>query len=285
MKSSISPKLCKLCESHDVFIVLTLSELNLYFCRTCGHYQLLDEIKESENDLNLPVLGPWDLIKHFRNLAARVTSDFNPELNGLIVDIGNNGEALLQYFQGLGLRVLGINSEKDTAIHAIYNGIPTLTEHFNLETAKNLKQEYGLATIITVNYLFNRINNIKEIILGIKELLAEDGILIIEVPYFKEILSKRLLGAINRSQIHQHTVWPFHLFLKKYDLTIFKLEAINTYEGSIRLYVKKTNYQRDDSGAVIEAPISSDVINFTKIESELGLFNPTSEKSIIGKLK
>ena len=91
--------------------------LDVFFCETCKHVQLLDVVDPAvlfENYVYVSGTSPA-FVKHFSDYANAVTSRFGPAPGSLAVDIGSNDGTLLGFFKERGLRVLGIDPAENIA--------------------------------------------------------------------------------------------------------------------------------------------------------------------------
>ena len=140
---------CRLCESPDVEMVLKLTPcapvdafitadklhekqetfpMDLYFCRACGHGQLLDVVspKLLFGSYIYTTSSSPGLVDYFRDYAAKVHSQLNPAHDTLALDIGSNDGTLLSFFKERGLRVLGVDPAREIAAASTARGIETL---------------------------------------------------------------------------------------------------------------------------------------------------------------
>ena len=75
--------------------------LELYFCNSCKHVQLLDVVNPSilfEDYVYVSGTSPV-FVNHFKEYANSIIKRFNPDKNFLVLDIGSNDGTLLKFFQ------------------------------------------------------------------------------------------------------------------------------------------------------------------------------------------
>ena len=91
--------------------------LDVFFCSTCFHVQLLDVVDPGllfENYVYVSGTSPA-FVKHFDDYANAILDRFAPSTGRLVVDIGANDGTLLSAFQSRGMEVLGVDPARDIA--------------------------------------------------------------------------------------------------------------------------------------------------------------------------
>ncbi len=280
---------CRLCGSRNLELVLPLKpsaladsyipasklnepqprySLDTFLCRDCGHVQLLDvvnpEILFSHYLYTTSVsLG---LVEHFRRYADAVIAELSPAKDSLVIDIGSNEGVLLKFFRERGMKVLGVDAAKNIAeLAKSRHGIDTIATFFNLNVAKQIKKDYGPAKIVTANNVFAHADNLGEMLDGIRELLASDGVFVFEVVYLADVLQKFTFDTIYHEHLCAHSVKPFVLFCERHGMELFHVERIATKGGSIRGFAQLKGGPRK---------VSNGVRDLLKFEQEIGLDKP-----------
>ena len=87
-------------------------------------------------------------LEHARRLAERVLAGrpWGPER--LVMEIASNDGYLLQHYRARGARVLGIEPARNVAKVAEERGIPTVTEFFGRELARQLREGGDAADVL-----------------------------------------------------------------------------------------------------------------------------------------
>ncbi|MBT7771355.1 MAG: class I SAM-dependent methyltransferase [Rhodospirillales bacterium] len=252
---------CRLCGADELSLVLELTPtppanafveaaavgeekaafpLDVYFCETCTHVQLLDAVDPAvlfENYVYVSGTSPV-FIRHFEDYARAVIARFDGSVNArLAVDIGSNDGTLLSFFQSHGMSVLGIDPARDIAAAATSKGIETLAEFFSSGLADKLVHERGRAQIITANNVFAHADDLIDIVNGIRTLLAPDGAFVFEVSYLVDVIEKSLFDTIYHEHVAYHSVKPIAAFFEAHGLRLFHAERVDSHGGSLRGYV------------------------------------------------
>ena len=248
--------------------------LDLWLCRACGLAQLLEMVDPEILYVDYPYLTSISLglPEHFRRYAKDVVDRVKPPPGALVVDIGSNDGSLLQAFADLGMRVLGIDPARDAGRLANQRGVETLTTFFNGELARQLREQRGAAAIITANNVFANIDNLDDLIAGVRTLLAPDGVFVFETSYLGDVLEKTLVETIFHEHLTYFSVRPLRSFFQRHSMELIDVQRVPTKGGSIRGTVQLTGGGR---------PVRPSVDEVVAYEDRLGLHSP----EIFGRLR
>lgn len=212
--------------------------LDVNFCTDCGFLQLAHVLPLTElfpdNYTYRSSTSPV-FVKHFESLAESIEKNYHPKF---VVDIGSNDGVLLKPLQRYNIEVLGIEPASEVAKEANDRGINTIAKPFTLELAKELASD-GKADVITGANVFAHIDDMDEVIDGVKELLTDDGVFIVEVQYLLDLLTKVQLGLVYHEHLSYWSIRTLKRFFERKGMYIDRFEYILTHNGSIRVYVKK----------------------------------------------
>lgn len=253
---------CRLCGSDELACVLALTPtppanafvpqdrrdqpqaeypLDLWFCRTCAHLQLLDVVDPRELfETYVYVSGTSPVfVEHFRQYAAYMADSYGLKPDALVVEIGSNDGTLLSAFAGHGLRVLGVDPAKELARRATEAGIETLAQFFTPETAAAIRASHGPASCIAANNVLAHIDDLGAVMDGVAALLADDGVLVFEVSYLLDVYEKTLFDTIYHEHLDYHSVLPLQSFLARHDLELIDAQRVGTHGGSLRAVAQR----------------------------------------------
>lgn len=250
--------------------------LNVLFCETCGLVQLdyvvdpsllfRDYVYSSSTNNSLRV--------NFEDLVGKLIKRFQITSNDLAVDIGSNDGTLLENYLSHNIRILGIDPSS-VADLAIAKGIPTLKEFFNEETAKQTREKYGQAKIITATNVFAHVDQMASFMNGVDLLLGDDGIFVTESHYLLDLITKLQYDSIYHEHLRYYSLKPLMKLFERFGFEVIDVERISTHGGSIRVYAaKKGRY-----------PISKSVEELVKIEVESGLYQKETYHEFANKVK
>lgn len=279
---------CRLCNSENLQLVLQLAatpvgdaylpkdklseEQNVYpndlfLCLDCYHAQLLDVINPDilYGNFTYKTAISLGLIEHFESYAEDVFERCRPSEESLVVDIGSNDGTLLGFFQKQGMKVLGVDPARAIAEDATARGIETLPTYFTSELAGTLKRERGAAQIITTNNTFANIDDLGDMLSGIRDLLGPDGVLVMETGYVVDQILNGVFDNIYHEHISYFCVTPLLDFLPAHGFKLFDVQKIDTKGGSIRCFIQLAEGTR---------PVSQAVSEIVAEEREKGFWGP-----------
>lgn len=266
-------KYCRLCKKNNLVKVLTLGPtplanafltktqcdqpeiyypLDVYFCRSCTLVQLGHVVNPKVLFANYVYASSTSpvFVKHFEDFANTVIDRYFQQLPGLVVDIGSNDGILLQHFRRRGCKILGIEPAKNIARLAQKKGVPTLSAFFNQAVAKKIVKKVGQATIITATNVFAHIDDLDEVMHGVKILLKRDGIFIIEVPHLAELIRQNLFDTIYHEHLSYFALAPLLTYFRGEGMRVIAVEKVASHGGSLRIFVTSNKSDRQVTNSV-----------------------------------
>lgn len=274
---------CRLCNSSELSCVLKLTStppanafvtkeqlhitqkkypLELFFCEDCNHLQLTEVVDPKELFENYVYVSGTSkvFVDHFKNYAEDLVERYKPSKNKYVLDIGSNDGTLLKFFKRMGYSVIGVDPAKKIASKASEEGINTINDFFNLQTAKRIEDKYSKASLITANNVFAHCDDLIGITKAVSNLLCPDGLFVFEVSYLVDVYQKTFFDTIYHEHLSYHSVTPLIKFFEKNKMTLIDVFKVNTHGGSIRCVVKNSSNREQ---------ISNSVRSFIELEKSL----------------
>jgi len=210
-------------------------------CKSCGFKQLTHTVDPKilyQQDYPYESSLTQSGLNHFYEFALSVKNRFKLKSNDLVIDIGSNVGVLLNSFKFLGTRVLGVDPAKNICKIANKRNIKTLNGFFDTSICDLILKKYGKAKVITGTNVFAHIDDLSKLFRNLKKILhKKDGIFIIEVPHFLNLLNDLEYDTIYHEHLSYITIKPLIKFLKKINLKIFRVEKKDIHGGSIRIFI------------------------------------------------
>jgi SAM-dependent methyltransferase len=218
--------------------------LVLLFCQECKLVQTRDfHSGEALFTPDYPYLSSTSTTwtKHSHDLVDSVIKEFNLDSNSLVAEIASNDGYLLERLAQQGIPAYGIEPTKLAADISIGKGHNVYNCFLNLDTASQIKSEKGAADIVIANNVFAHVPELQTFTEAAKMLLSDNGILIIEVQYFGQLLEYTLFDTIYHEHYSYFSATSIRKLLDRYQLGIIKIELVPTHGGSIRVYAKNNS--------------------------------------------
>lgn len=258
---------CRLCESEKLELALPMRPspigdayvtkeelfnkqdsypLSLHLCKQCGHLQALDVVDPNilfGNYIYSTSTSPG-LVDHFKKYAKEVIEYLGCLPGSLVVEIGSNDGSLLRAFKENGMKVLGVDPADQIAKKATDQGLETLPTFFTYELAQSIKKRHGEANLVAANNVFAHVDNMIDVIKGIKHLLAPDGVFVFEVSYLVDMIEKNVFDTIYHEHVCHHRIGALEVFFNNHEMQLFNVQRISTKGGSIRGFAKLKSSNR-----------------------------------------
>jgi hypothetical protein len=178
------------------------------------------------------------LADYQRQICLSLIEKYGLTRKDLAIDIGSNDGTLLSGFKREGIRVLGVEPTNIAKL-ARKAGIPTIQSFFDIKTARVIRKKYGKAAVITTTNVFAHMQAIGEVIMGVHELLEDDGVFISETHYLLDVIQGGQFDTIYHEHLRTYSLRSLIALFDQYDFTVTDVERGSRYGGNIRVHVTK----------------------------------------------
>jgi len=179
------------------------------------------------------------------------------------VEIGSNDGVLLTPLKEIGIKSLGVDPASNIVEIARHRGLNIINDFFNVKIAKKILGDYGKADAIFSNNTLAHIDDMDEILKGVKLLLDERGILVFEVQYLPDLVKYLQYDFFYHEHLCYYSLKPLLKFLDKYELKIFDIKKIPIHGGSIRIYATSKKNKK--------YPVSKKIPKMLEVEKRMNL--------------
>lgn len=276
---------CRMCDSEKLFQFLDLGAtpladqfrredqlqepetfypLQVYMCEGCGLAQLGYTVPGEilyQNEYPYEASTTRAGREHWGRFAQGVVRQLGLRPNDLVVDVGSNVGVLLDAFRGQEMRVQGVDPAANIAEKARERGIDTISDFFGMNAARQILAEKGKAAVITGTNVFAHVDDLVSFMRSVDMLLAEGGTLIIEAPYFANLVAYNEYDTIYHEHLSYLSVRPLVSFFKKFRMEVVDIQQVEIHGGSFRVFVSRQG----------QRPISVEVGRLLAQEEETGL--------------
>src|SRR4051794_34880712 len=185
---------CRSCGARDIQPILSLGQmppanrllraehldapeprypLDLVFCPACSLVQITESIPPEELFREYVYFSSYSetMLASCKALAGRLTRERQLGDRHLVVEIASNDGYLLQFYQRLGVPVLGIEPARNVARIARERGVPTIEEFFGDDLAADLLAQGRRADVIHVNNVLAHVPDLNGVVRGMASML------------------------------------------------------------------------------------------------------------------
>jgi hypothetical protein len=215
------------------------------------------------------------LVEHFSSVSSDVIKAFNIGSEDLVCEIGSNDGVFLRNFLGRA-KVIGVDPAKNIAAVATEQGIPTLPEFFSEKMAQKILRELGKARLVFAANVIASIDDLDEVMKGVCALLQENGVFIIEVHRFADMLLNKCFDQIYHEHLSFFIIRPLEHLMKRFGMKILDVKKIPVHGESFHILVARENSSH--------VPLES-VEQVKEEEVQLGLDDHNTYLSFAGEVE
>ena len=257
---------CRFCLSSDLEIVVDLGKmplagaflkkeqiknelffpLELQYCKNC-HLVQASCVPDPNILFNEKYFfhssSVGSLVNHFEDYANDIYYKFLSKLSSpKVLEIGCNDGVLLRPLSKLGCKVIGVDPSSNVTSKIKIEDALVVTDFFTETVAKKIYTETGKIDLITANFSFAHIDDMHDVMKGIKILLNDNGTFVFELYYLKTLIEEMNYDMIYHEHMSYYSLITLKKFLSTYDLEIFDVAYdAKIRSGSLRVYVKHLN--------------------------------------------
>lgn len=248
--------------------------LRVYFCRKCFLVQLCDVVNPvlMFGNYHYATSASKPLVKHFRRFGAEVVKRFIKNRDDLVVEIGSNDGVLLDAIKGK-CTAIGVDPAKNITKSIKGKGVKTICKFFSNKVSKEIVKHNGHAKVVIANNVVAHINDLGDLFGGVKNLMTEDGVFMLEVHWVGNLVGGGGFDQIYHEHLSYFSLHSLSHIVESVGLKILDVKLIPIHGQSIRVYVGKTGLR------------AKSVTKFLTMEKKLGLNKAETYKVFSRKIE
>ena len=215
--------------------------LDLVFCPNCALVQITvsvpPEILFCRDYPYFSSVSPR-LLKHFGDSAQKIIETRQLGPDSLVIEAASNDGYMLKNFAEKDIPVLGIDPADGPAKAAQEAGIPTMCTFFTKELAAQLREEGKAADVFLANNVLAHVPDLNGFVEGMKLLLKETGVAVIEAPYLIDLVEHGEFDTIYHQHLCYFSVIALDRLFRKHGLFLNDVHRTSIHGGSLRLFVE-----------------------------------------------
>ena len=255
----MSAVVCRSCGSPQLEVVLSLGQtplanslltqaqltepeptypLDLAFCPRCALLQITETVPPEQLFREYLYFSSFSdtMLQHAEALADELIPSRGLSAQSLVVEVASNDGYLLQFYQRRGIPVLGIEPALNVAKVAIeQNRIPTITEFFGRELARELAAKGQRADVVHAHNVLAHVADLNGFIAGFEILLKDGGVAVVEVPYVKDLLDRCEFDTIYHEHLCYYSLTALDRLARRHGLKAQDVRRVPIHGGSLRV--------------------------------------------------
>ncbi len=266
-------------------------DLLVGFCPKCSLVQLLETPSAEEmfggEYLYFSSFSD-DLLKHSRENAEELIRLRSLGSDSTVIELASNDGYMLKNFLEKGIKVLGIDPASKQAAAARAQGVETIVEFFGMDCADKLVAEGRRADVIIANNVVAHVADQNDFVAGIRRLLADDGMAVVEFPYVRDLIDYVEFDTIYHEHRCYFSVTSAVGLFARHGLYLTDAKRVAIHGGSLRLYFQPQDLGRSERAlAILEEEKALGIDSYAyyrEFGDRVGLFREKARR-LIGELK
>lgn len=228
--------------------------LHLKVCTACWLAQIPPLITPEDTFTDYAYFSSYSAswVEHARNFVETATGKLGLTEDSFVVEVASNDGYLLKHVVGKGIRCLGVEPSVNVGEAARAAGVPTTTAFLSPETGAAVRAEHGPADLVVANNVYAHIPDVLGFTRGLRELVADDGWVSIEVQHLLTLIQQVQYDTIYHEHFQYYTVESARRALATGGLSVVDVELLPTHGGSIRLWARPTEVAGEPSARMTE---------------------------------
>ncbi|MDD5458519.1 MAG: class I SAM-dependent methyltransferase [Phycisphaerae bacterium] len=217
--------------------------LEAAFCHNCKLVQILETVPPDVlfcNDYPYYSSVSQSLLKHSRDNVLDMIHRRDLYSESFVVELASNDGYLLQNYVEKKIPCLGIDPAAGPAKEAQKIGVQTICTFFTKKFAEQMAEKHMHADVIHANNVLAHVADTNGFVDGMKTLLKDEGVIVIEVPYLRDLIEKCEFDTIYHQHLCYFSVTAVDNLFRRHGLYLNDLKHLSIHGGSLRLYIEKT---------------------------------------------
>lgn len=216
--------------------------LDLVLCSQCALVQITETVAPQVLFGDYLYFSSFSdtLLQHARETAESLIAARQLDGNSLVVELASNDGYLLQFYQRVGIPILGIEPAKNIAqLAQTQRGIPTLCEFFGEDLGRRLAADGQMADVIHAHNVLAHVADLNGFVAGICHLMKPTGLVVIEVPYVKDMIDGVEFDTIYHEHLCYFSLTALDHLFRQHGLRIVDVTRIPLHGGSLQLFAQQ----------------------------------------------
>jgi 2-polyprenyl-3-methyl-5-hydroxy-6-metoxy-1,4-benzoquinol methylase len=230
----------------------TFYPLHVRICEECLLVQLPSYIPAEDIFSDYAYFSSYSdsWVAHAREFVQVAAGRLGLDARSFVIEVASNDGYLLQHVVAQGIRALGIEPAANIAQVATARGIPTEVLFLGEETGSKVAAEHGRADLVVANNVLAHVPDIVDFAKGLRALVADEGIVSIEIPHLLRLIEGREYDTIYHEHYSYLSLLTTQRVLAAAGLTVVDVEELPTHGGSLRTWSRPAEHAGGPTAAV-----------------------------------
>jgi novobiocin biosynthesis protein NovU len=223
--------------------------LVLEWCKSCNNVQLRDCLAADELYSHYLYVTPRSpmLEQHYEYLSEFLLSNGYLTPEATVMEIGSNAGYFLEALKPKVKAVVGIDPAREIGEMAQANGIPTVIDFFNEDSAKATAEQYGTPQMVVARHCLAHNEWPQEMIKGAAAVLEDGGHLTIENAYVMNTVENIEFDQIYHEHMYYYSISSMSEMLRRHGFTLVDVMMSLVHGGSIIFVARKGDGEPSDA--------------------------------------
>lgn len=206
-------------------------------------------------------------LAHAKAYSEAMIARFGLGRGSRVIEVASNDGYLLKNFVARGIPCLGIEPAENVAAVARAAGVPTASIFLGEDTARQIVAEGGAAHLVAANNVLAHVPTINDFVAGLRQLLADDGVLTVEFPHLLRLISEVQFDTIYHEHFFYLSLAAVERVFAEHGLKLFDVEQLSTHGGSLRIFAMRADCKTP-------RPSSQNLRALRALERDAGVLRP-----------
>ena len=181
------------------------------------------------------------MLANLREIASKAETLVSLSDGDIVLDIGCNDGTLLNSYQTQGLDKVGFDPANNVIEDAKKLGFEIINDYFSSGPFAQVRPGKK-AKVVTSIAMFYDLDDPCRFVSDVKNLLADDGLWIIEIFYLPFMLDKTTFDTICHEHLEYYSLKQIEWMLDRYELKVHDVEFNDINGGSFRIFIRHKSY-------------------------------------------
>lgn len=211
--------------------------ITMWVCDDCGLVQIAEQIDPDIlfRKYNFSTRTVPSLVAHFQQYAKFIAKELGAKK---VMEFGCNDGMLLAALRDLGVSAVGIDAAENILNIAREENLDVIQGYFNAQSAGTALSRFGPANVVTGSNCFAHNSDPGEILNAAKMVLAEDGLLILEVMYAGDLLDKLQWDTLYHEHLAVYSLGAMEYLLERHGFSVVDVFHMEMHAGALRILAR-----------------------------------------------